>query len=213
MRVVGVAESEILATLGEVALQRLFIFCSFLNYFRARPICCVGVLLVRCLSSFGPWWVSQFPYYDPADSVFRFGRGGVTRHIYPPRWQSLHARSPKTLIFLLGWWDFSLGVTKLYSMVWTMKEIQILWICKLVVQTTEVIHIPSYILSCFILGIVVSLLVFWAARSSSKWIPWWGWGDQLVVEWRSWILFPSESKARWRLDAAYQVRRFNGIEM
>lgn len=72
MRVVGVAESEILAALGEVALQRLFIFGS-LNYFRARPICCVGVLLVRCLSSFGlsvP--ESQFPSYDPADSVFRF---------------------------------------------------------------------------------------------------------------------------------------------
>lgn len=75
MRVVGVAESKILAAVGEVVLQRLFIFGS-LNYFRARPICCVGVLLVRYLSSFDlsvpESLLHNFLYYDPADSVVRF---------------------------------------------------------------------------------------------------------------------------------------------
>lgn len=38
--------------LAELRFNGLIIFRS-LNYFRAHPICCVGMMLVQCLSPFG----------------------------------------------------------------------------------------------------------------------------------------------------------------
>lgn len=110
MRVVGVAESEILATLGDVALQRLFIFCS-LNYnvselvrFVASECCSCGVCRLsvsRCLMSLNFLITILLTRYSDSDEVawhviYTFLGGNPSI-----------ARSPKTLNSLLGW-DYNL---------------------------------------------------------------------------------------------------------